>query len=61
MKFNTEDIFKPLDRIKENPPGDSRLRCRGFESPLRRLFFMLETLTWHCCMCFKPANGRVEI
>ena len=22
---------------------------------------MLETLTWHCCMCCNPANGRVDI
>jgi hypothetical protein len=19
-----------------------------------------KTLTWHCCMCFNPANGRVD-
>ena len=44
----------------------------GFESPLRRLFFsknfiwiktlitLFETLYWHCCMCFNPANGSVD-
>ena len=22
---------------------------------------MMETLTWHCCMCSNPANGMVDI
>ena len=46
------------------------LEVVGLNPPLRRLFFMHHSLgskhgsknlmTWHCCMCCNPANGRVD-
>ncbi len=47
-------------------------RGPGFKPPEWRPFFrhhliglklgtkFVETLTWHCCMCCNPANGRVD-
>ncbi len=51
---------------------DSWPRGPGFKPPLWRPFFrhhsfgsklgtkLWKTLTWHCCMCCNPANGRVD-
>ena len=32
-----------------------------FQSPFAWIKNTLEILTWHCCMCCNPANGRVDI
>ncbi len=52
---------------------DSWPRGPGFKPPLWRPFFrhhsfgsklgpkiVEKTLTWHCCICCNPANGRVD-
>jgi hypothetical protein len=51
---------------------DSWPRGPGFKPPLWRPLFrhhsfgsklgtkIVETLTWHCCMCCNPTNGRVD-
>jgi hypothetical protein len=51
---------------------DSRPRGPGFNPPLWRPFSgtihldqsleqkLWKTLTWHCCICCNPANGRVD-
>jgi hypothetical protein len=49
---------------------DSWPRGPGFKPPLWRPFFrhhsfsleqkLWKTLTWHCCICCNPANGRVD-
>jgi hypothetical protein len=49
---------------------DSRLRGPGFNPPTMETIFqaldqsleqkLWKSLTWHCCMCCNPANGRVD-
>ncbi len=69
--FGKEKVWPSSHRLVVKAE-DSRPRGPGFKPPLWRPLFrhhsfgsklgkkLWKTLTWHCCMCCNPANGRVD-